>query len=95
MRVKIGDTIYSPGDTPIIIQLTPDDKRDIAALPPQNDVWCVAPVDCPPAVRDAFMASMPPHPVPPAAPPAKLATFPRPGGTPPPAPTPQEDRPPH
>jgi hypothetical protein len=66
MRVKIGDrdTIYDPGETPIIVQLTPDDKARIAAMPPEDDIWASHPVNYPRVALEKFMRSMPPHPEP-------------------------------
>lgn len=41
MRVKIGDTWYEPTDEPICVELTEDDKKNIADMPVEGFKYAV------------------------------------------------------
>lgn len=43
MKVKIGYTIYSPEDQPIMLILSSEDKKNIANMHPSCNKFCSAP----------------------------------------------------
>lgn len=43
MRVKVGDKVYDGKDEPVMVILTPLDKRNIEDMEPSADRYCCAP----------------------------------------------------
>jgi len=41
MRVKIGETIYDSNEQPVMIILSPTEKRQIAHMGPMDTKYCV------------------------------------------------------
>lgn len=58
MKVIVGDTIYDPNDTPVMVMLTEDDKRLIAGMTPETMLYCSYPDDTPPYVIREWMREM-------------------------------------
>lgn len=55
MRVKIGDQLFDPNVTPVMVILTDADKANIAAMPEHNRRYAMYPKDTTKEEVDAFM----------------------------------------
>jgi len=43
MKVKIGNTVYDPSETPIMVVLSEADKKNISTMSEDNTKYCVYP----------------------------------------------------
>ena len=41
MKVKVGNKVYDHVDQPIMVQLTDQDKKNIANMHPECNVYCI------------------------------------------------------
>lgn len=56
MKVKIGNTVYSSDDQPIMVVLSPDDKKNIARMPEAATKYAEYPDGTPAGVIEKWMA---------------------------------------
>lgn len=63
MKVKIGDKVHDSEIEPVMVILSPADKVNINAMPPQAVKYCAYPEELPTEYIKAWMAAADPLPV--------------------------------